>query len=201
MRIFYVQNKHTILIYSLEPPTTTQIGGFFFTQRKQWEAQVKKILLVAGMLCCPIVAHAAFNGGSITDCAILECPDGYLANLITCECVKQGNLGDETCTAHCSWGYGLDGELPAGVERGTCTLTDCSTSTAYRCAPGYYGNPTATDLTCAPCPIPGTSAPSKSGTFANRAITNCYIPSGNTGIDSLGIYEITGGNCYYTTDE
>ena len=174
MRIFYVQNKHTILIYSLEPPTTTKIGGFFFTQRKQWEAQVKKILLVAGMLCCPIVAHAAINDGSITGCAFLECPDGYVANLITCECAH--GLGSD-CTIECAdctaW---TTVDTASNVQMRTCYSLDtescvCMPDIRYRCQIGYYGTPDDTDMTCTECPENGLTTVSGdliSGIYDNK---------------------------------
>lgn len=70
----------------------------------------------------------------------------------------------------------------------TCT-TDTKTYTA--CKPGYYlilGS-------CRRCPasngVYGTTVDNNT-----NGITSCYLPSGTTGSDTYGDYEIV-GNCYY----
>lgn len=63
-----------------------------------------------------------------------------------------------------------------------------SCSTFTHCGKGYYKN----GMTCVACPDGGTT----SG-YTNAGITECYLPSGTSGSDESGSWQITGGNCYY----
>ncbi|MBR1953918.1 MAG: hypothetical protein IKA25_02485 [Alphaproteobacteria bacterium] len=84
----------------------------------------------------------------------------------------------------------------------SCGLTtgcECTQSTKYRCAAGYYGTASYSQLNgyrgCTRCPssggVYGTSA------AGSTEITSCYMPSGKSMTDDVGTYEYT-SNCYYT---
>lgn len=84
-----------------------------------------------------------------------------------------------------------------GTYSCTCTISSLQT---LLCDTGYYGTPTVTYTErygasfqgCYSCPSSGTTA----GQGAT-AVTECYIPSGNTFTDETGSGEFT-GDCYYT---
>lgn len=95
--------------------------------------------------------------------------------------------GCTNCTGDADWSAHSTG-YQKKVNK-TCSCNTCSTSTAYRCAAGYYGSSTNGTSGCTACPSGGTSVAG-----SNTTITNCYATSGS---DSTGSYTFT-SNCYYT---
>ncbi len=100
------------------------------------------------------------------------------------------------CTSDTSWSTAVTptgAELPSHQQKTTrtCDCGTCVETTQYRCAAGYYGNPTSILSICATCPQPGTSA------AGSTAKTSCYIPSGTSMTDNAGTYQFT-TKCYYT---
>lgn len=85
----------------------------------------------------------------------------------------------------------------------SCGLTtgcECTQSTKYRCAAGYYGTASYSQLNgyrgCTRCPSSGGVY----GTIAagnGTTKTSCYIPTTSTLTDGAGSYQYT-SNCYYT---
>lgn len=67
---------------------------------------------------------------------------------------------------------------------------------SYRCARGYYGNPTASDTkNCVRCPsLSGAQGTTPGG--GATVIRDCYIPSGIELSDTTGKYEFS-DDCYY----
>ena len=208
MCILYAQNKHTILIYSLEPPTTLYLVVFSLHKGIQGDS-MKKCLFAFGITLLPLSAMA-----DIRDCAVLECPEGYLMNLITCSYTPQGTitptpdpgLGD--CTKVCDpCGDWMDWTTE-GVQTRVCYELNtasclCRPTTNYRCAAGYYGGSslnTTTVPTCTKCPDNGTSDPGEFLVPANTSITSCYLPAGTTGTNEKGTWKLD-SNCTYSTDD
>ncbi len=64
-------------------------------------------------------------------------------------------------------------------------------ASSCKCNKNYYGGNSG----CTKCPTSGGVAGVTASTGAT-SITSCYIPSGNTGSDSIGNFEYT-ANCYY----
>lgn len=180
----------------------------------------KIILLTTGILLCPMSVHAAQTSWG---CDILECPDGSLPNPLTCSCeggfVPPGPtpiVCDKKCPDCTDW---LDqSEISPGREGRTCYELDtvsctCMIQLDMRCAAGWYGTLSSANDVCTPCPDGGTSLPPLDWSldgggllpdislrYGNYSITDCFIPIDATGVDETGSYQISGGNCYYTTD-
>ncbi len=78
----------------------------------------------------------------------------------------------------------------------TCNCGTCEESTQYRCAAGYWGNPTSISDTCERCPkndgVYGTNIAG-----SNTTITSCYIKAGASMNDDGGTYNFT-TDCPYT---
>ena len=126
-----------------------------------------------------------------------------------------GDTFNLTTRTNCNCGTQCDscGSLSSGVwtspktgyqstvvySCGISTSCECTSSIKYRCAAGYYGTPSYSQLTgysgCTRCPssggVYGTSA------AGSTEITSCYMPSGTSMTDDVGTYEYT-SNCYYT---
>jgi len=116
-----------------------------------------------------------------------DCFTGYECNLVTLICEKCN--GCSNCTSDTTWGASSTGYETKATR--TCKCNSCIEEYSFRCAAGYYGNPTITTSGCTACPTGGTSAPGA------KAKTECYIPAGTTQSDSTGTYVIT-SNCYYS---
>lgn len=179
---------------------------------------MKKIIIL-GIVLCPDFAYGVIaDSGLSNNCAILECADGYTANLITCQCEKDGELGGLDCSnmgdcMECTaWAEDMNVD---GLDYRTCytrnaTTCLCEPNIIYRCRAGYYGQPTLSDLTCTLCPDGGTSFPGfsigddlsnwDSSIITNVSISGCYLPADTTGTDETGEYTFTEA-CYYITDE
>lgn len=85
----------------------------------------------------------------------------------------------------------------------TCNCNTCTKTTQYRCAAGYYGNPTTGTSGCTLCPSSGiysnsglTTLISATSAAGSTTKTSCYIPSGTTFYDATGSGEYD-GNSYY----
>lgn len=131
-----------------------------------------------------------------------------------CNCVTSGKPIASACSAaqEICCGNNID-YIVTGTTNNVQTCTKhswnsstsvCSTSTIYRCATGYYGNPTTASSGCSRCPswsgvfgesslhatIYGTTAaPGQTST------TGCYIPTG-TYYDATGTFKLT-SKCQY----
>ena len=117
---------------------------------------------------------------------IIGCKGTYY--FYTCECPLC-----TSCTSDKSWssaGTGYEKKVTASCDCGECTKT-----TAYRCAAGYYGTSTNGSTGCTICPTSG-GVGGQSVAGSNSAITSCYIPANTTLSDSTGTYQYT-SNCYY----
>lgn len=151
------------------------------------------------------------SGGTVPG----SCNGGHLAALCSkiTTCIKSGVTSSYGCSAAlelcCS--DTIDYNVTSTTNNvQTCskhswnaTTSTCSTSTIYRCAPGYYGNPTTASSGCTRCSVwsgvsgdPGLSSQvyGKSNAGAT-AITGCYMPSG-TYYDVSGKFTLT-SNCQY----
>ncbi len=206
MCILYAQNKHTILIYSLEPPTTLDLVVFSLRKGKQGDS-MKKFLFAFCITLLPLSAMAVFG-----DCGNKACLIGIL-NPITCECDTSGGLiptpdpGFGDCTKICDpCGDWMDW-ITEGVQTRICytlytSTCTCESTASYRCAPGYYGGSalnTTTVPTCTKCPDNGTSDPGGL-VLTNTSITSCYLPAGTTGADTKGTWKLD-SNCNYSTHD
>jgi len=78
----------------------------------------------------------------------------------------------------------------------TAGLCNTGWQYSYRCARGYYGNPTASDTkNCVRCPtLSGAQGTTPGG--GATVIRDCYIPSGIELSDTTGKYEFS-DDCYY----
>ena len=103
------------------------------------------------------------------------------------------------CSEYCSNLYGncntawtAAGTGYQSQTTGTWICHDCfNETTKYRCAAGYWGNPSNNVSGCTKCTSPGTS------TAGSTSITRCYVPSGTTGSDSTGTFTYT-SKCYWS---
>lgn len=144
------------------------------------------------------------------------CNGGRLAALCSKiqECIKSGIPVASACAAgrELCCGSNIDYVVTGTTNNvETCTkhswnaaTSQCSTSTIYRCAIGYYGNPTTSSAGCTKCPlwsgvyhnsgltsqVWGTTA-----SAGQTAATGCYITSG-TYYDATGKFQM-GSNCQY----
>lgn len=204
MCILYAQNKHTILIYSLEPPTTLDLVVFSLHKGIQGDS-MKKILFAFGITLLPLSAMAVFG-----DCGNKVCLIGTL-NPITCECDTDNGIiptppGDciKVCNPCGNWidwtTEGVQTRICYDLYTSTCT---CKPIAYYRCAAGYYGGSsldTTTVPTCTKCPDNGTSDPGELLGALNTSITSCYLPAGTTGTNEKGTWKLE-SNCTYSTDD
>lgn len=69
-------------------------------------------------------------------------------------------------------------------------------SVTYKCAAGYYGNPTSETSSCTPCPNHSLTGPATSPVGATK-ITDCYITTGATWTDDKGTLRFE-EDCHYT---
>lgn len=78
------------------------------------------------------------------------------------------------CTSDTTW---RNVTLKPSHQQKTTRSCDCGTcveTTQYRCAPGYYGNPTTISGTCTRCP-PNDGAYGTTDYAGSTAIDSCYI--------------------------
>ena len=83
-------------------------------------------------------------------------------------------------------GYYLQTDTPYEATDGSCScVVPNSKASQYRCAAGYYGNPTSCTSGCTACP---SDAYGNYGTTAGGAktVSECYIPSGQPFSDATG---------------
>ncbi len=89
----------------------------------------------------------------------------------------------------CALGYTLK-QTSLSTLCGTAKYSTCEMAALTPgCAKGKYPN---TSGICVACPNGGTTS-----TRGGLAITDCYLPSGNTYSETAGKYEFT-SNCYYS---
>lgn len=145
----------------------------------------------------------------------VSCNGGHLAALCSkiTACIKAGTFPSGACPAavELCCGSSVDYNVTSTTNNvQTCSkhswnaaTSTCSTSTIYRCAPGYYGNPTTASSGCTRCPkwagVYHTSglASDVYGTSnaGATAATGCYIIPA-TYYDVSGQFTLT-GNCQY----
>lgn len=176
---------------------------------------MNKILFVlTGLLTLPAYALTANTGGTTIGGGVqlgCECPDGtFVAFGATCPngstCVSGidiGDGGDITPTIPCinrckstTWTATDNARYETRIYR-WCDDETCLSSNQYRCASGYYGNPTSDTDGCDTCrqvisPSP-ESNPDIETPFAQE---RCYLPAGPFQ-DSTGSGELL-DNCYYS---
>lgn len=138
--------------------------------------------------------------GATKVCGDVICPAGQTLNYVTCTCVGTVIVGPTLCTDICEpceeW---VDGTT--GYQERICYVNDadcnCVETTDLRCASGYYAIPdrdgNVVDGSCYPCPDDGWSEPDNS----SIGIEKCFLPDGAIRDDEVGLYEITGAECYY----
>lgn len=198
----YAQNKHTIPIYSFEPPTAQHNRRCFYNKNTGVQTMKTFITTITATVigiasayashelnCNPdtdetfLITHgtrkviyAAYvkpnckNGCRCSDCSWYSqctCDNGYYA------------IGQHTCHTLCN----CDGVCPANS---TCTDTD-----TFKCNRGYYKD----GPVCTRCPQLGNVYGTTASNGA-KSISECYLPSGTSGSDATGTFEIT-QKCYY----
>ncbi len=198
----YAQNKHTIPIYSFEPPTALKHGGVFIVKNTGGKTMRPLICAVSTALVSILAADGAFGLGiGDTDCAkdrrttipithgwrttikyaysspncIYTCPCAIVPYSYSCDCDSGYypiNQGSSSCTC--------DGVCP--------TNSTCTSTSSFSCNRGFYKNGSS----CTACPGGGTTP--RSGA---TSVTSCYLAAGAPGSDSGGTYTFT-SNCYYT---
>ncbi|MDR2413328.1 MAG: hypothetical protein LBD50_03935 [Rickettsiales bacterium] len=122
----------------------------------------------------------------------IECAtDSHCGSGYTCilnECIISCT-GCTNCTSDADWSaYGT------GYQKKTtksCSCNTCNSSTAYRCAAGYYGTSTNGTSGCEICPTGGTSVAGD-----NTTKSKCYASPPN-GSDYSGNWQFM-QTCYYT---
>ena len=87
------------------------------------------------------------------------------------------------------------GKLNCTVNYNTVSAT-CTKTISYRCESGYFGTPTKGISGCTSCAdaTGNSNATSKVGA---TAITDCYIPAGNSDEDTTGHFSYT-DDCKYS---
>lgn len=137
--------------------------------------------------------------GGIISCT--RCKSGATRTKATFQVASGCSATYYYCKCNCStsdWGAGN-----TGYQKRTVCNTDCSTTTEYRCAVGYYGTSSNGTSGCALCPEWSTVYTTSARTTKVRgtspvgttAITGCYVAPG-TYYDRYGTFKIT-GNCPY----
>lgn len=154
---------------------------------------------------CARVKHLGCLPGGDRANSCDECYVGYerlsvIGSVPAASCTYEIYLCKEICNG-CFSGCISDSDWSSvnpGYEKKvsrTCNCNECDSSTAYRCAAGYYGTTVNGTTGCTQCPssggIYGTSAP------GSTDITSCYIPYGTTDSDANGTFTYT-SNCYYS---
>ena len=128
---------------------------------------------------CDQNQYSAAGSSSPGDCK--SCPSGYAR-----DCTGVAASGEAGACKSCSacppscGGYSSCG---TGYESASCTAGNCSSYIAYRCASGYYGNPSSCSSGCSPCPgsHPNSTAGSNSAqTNCSASCANCAATSGAT---------------------
>lgn len=190
----FAQNKHTIPIYSFEPPTALKNGGVFLNKNAE-----KKTMKIFYIFIIPLLYTTSANALCASDTeTTTEIPNGkivrrdcaYVAPNCsgTCPCCRTSPV--YTCT--CNSGYYATG---GGTTNCTCNAcpdnSTCTSATSFTCNIGYYKN----GVVCSRCP----SSYGVNGTTTRGAtsITKCYLPSGTNGSDTTGDFTHN-DNCYYT---
>lgn len=132
--------------------------------------------------CIAAVGQTLYFDSSCTDSSVCNCSgttQTQMSNGVVQITTKQLS---KSCTTN------SDGSKTASAQ--------CNRTISYTCAQGYYGIPAALNPTCTKCPSSGGIEGTTAGTGATK-ITECYIPSGSTFVDSTGLGTYT-TNCYYS---
>ena len=79
----------------------------------------------------------------------------------------------------------------------TCNCNTCTKNTSYRCAAGYYGNPTTNVSGCTQCPRNSESTTSTTSPVGATLQTQCYSPRGAVFSDDSGSGTYN-SDCNYT---
>lgn len=150
---------------------------------------------------CKYASRTCYCENAVVSC--MTCDSGYTRTQSTITIPNAGTgkyywceedcVGCTNCTSDSDWSAHSTGYQKKTTR--SCSCNTCNATTAYRCAPGYYGTSTNGTSGCTRCPssggVYGTSA------AGSTVITACYLPSGTTGSDSTGAFTYT-TNCYYT---
>ena len=161
---------------------------------------------------CSASSSYCFGTAAVKTCD--TCSVGYTAttktlSVGTCssdysytDCVSSGGgVGGTSCTTNADCGTDSDWWGTGAIQTRTshlCLRNTCSSSMRARCAPGYYdengiGSGMAFQISCVPCPEPGTSS------AAAKSINLCYVPANTTLTDTSGVYSFS-SNCSYMSD-
>ena len=145
--------------------------------------------LWAGGACVQLAAGYWSAGGTFNINNASNCPNECADNQYS----APGSTSSSACTS-CPSGYRRDckGAAASSTPSGQDSCKSC------QCSAGYYGDGVTS---CNPCPnitaqgwSPSMAGSSAAGTMA---ITDCYIPSGTTGMsDGTGTFT-AGANCQY----
>lgn len=176
-----------------------------------------KFLLVALILACGVVPARAVPhcpvGSGCNEFVWNASKAAFSCGYGTCDCgTKKYNCympcdgEDSKCN---TWVYDWESICSAGDDCGTemAGFFSCEDDLAagvcetewqysYRCARGYYGNPTASNpKVCVRCPTFDTIQGTTPDAGATQ-IGDCYLPSGSKLSDPTGQYEFS-EDCYY----
>ena len=111
------------------------------------------------------------------------------------ECNENTNCISDTSWSAASVGYEKKVTRRCATSLATGKKECKETSTSYRCAANYYGNPETDSSGCVSCgTYGGAKVLSKAGSTKK---TDCYIPANTEVTDSTGTFVFT-TNCYYT---
>ena len=182
------------------------------------------LIKVSGLYCATSTT-SCYNSNDIGVVSCTSCPEGYFLIQATDEISPDGLSGGtctvkyNTCVEEATVTPGCNGKcvdcestdwksyrpndelMVTGYEykiNAICNYftCECTKTTAYRCASGYYGRSLNGTSGCSRCPSPtdGFFFGGDSEAGNNSFITQCYVSSGS---DSSGSY-IYKENCYYT---
>ncbi len=161
-----------------------------------------------GLVCmmyndCPIGGYCIIagggDGGNITCTNSSQCYDGYYCK------ITSGSVGKCTpypdCSSGCTncdttaWTASGTGYQKQTVATCNTTFCECTKTTQYRCAAGYYGSSTNGTSGCKRCP--SSDGVSGSANAGSTVITSCYLPTGTNFSNATGNGTYT-SNCYYS---
>lgn len=116
-----------------------------------------------------------------------ECTAADLGNnYYECQC------NCSNCTSDTTWSAAGTGYQKKVTRTCSCSSgsPQCTTSTSYRCAAGYYGSSSNGTSGCTKCPDSGNSSE------GSTRVTSCCLPSGSAFSDTTGTGSFTAQCCY-----
>ena len=201
-RVVKYSIHNTIPMIVLNLLTTKKLVVFLFCPQQEIEMITKLLTITAIGTALATLPTRGFALNTET-----ACPEGTCTQTSDCgqkgyKCVNGccvNNTQIESCTpSNCqpsAWSSFSTGYETRTYRQCDLTLSNCLSSIEYRCAVGYYGNPTSGSSGCSRCPSSGGTY-GTTASAGSTSITSCYIPSGTSFSDSTGSGRYT-GNCYY----